>query len=232
VISSEGEFWDRRYRAEGAIWGEGPSPTALLAVRHLRPGGHVLEVGFGYGRDLAFLAGRGARVSGVEAAPAGRELAEGRLSRGGLRAERLWTGRFEDSDLPAASYDLVLCHRMAHLLLAPEAIARFARRVGEVLRPGGLLCLGARDARDRNPAEVFPVADGVYEYSCRPGHRIRYWDEATFREAFAPDFAILELTGAAEPETVARPVPCYLTLMAARKRADIVEAGEEGEKGR
>ena len=55
--SSEGTFWDHRYSAEGAIWGDGPSPTALLASRYLRPGTRVLEVGFGYGRDLAFLVG-------------------------------------------------------------------------------------------------------------------------------------------------------------------------------
>ena len=36
MSGDEGTFWDRRYRAEGEIWGDGPSPTALAAAPHLR----------------------------------------------------------------------------------------------------------------------------------------------------------------------------------------------------
>jgi SAM-dependent methyltransferase len=217
VTSSEGEFWDRRYLTEGAIWGEGPSPTARLAARYLGPGARVLEVGFGYGRDLVFLGRRGARVSGIELAPAGRSLAEERLRRQGVRAEALWTCRFEDCRLPARAYDLVLCHRMAHLLLTPDAVRDFVRKAADVLRPGGVLCLGARDRRDLNPEEVMEVDGGVYEYARRPGHRIRYWDETALREVFRDGFRILEMAPVDEPETVARAVPCHLTLVVARR---------------
>jgi hypothetical protein len=60
----------------------------------------------------------------------------------------------------------------------------------------------------------------VYEYSHRPGHRIRYWDDAAFREAFGPAFTILTLTEATELESVTQPVSCRLTVMVGRKKAD------------
>ena len=86
--STEGAFWDRRYREEGAIWGEGPSPAAVLLGRHLAPGNRVLDVGFGYGRDLVYLGQQGCRVSGVEMAVEGARQASRRLSDAGLMPER------------------------------------------------------------------------------------------------------------------------------------------------
>jgi len=227
-----GEFWDARFRTEGAIWGDAPSPTARLAADHARAGDRVLEVGFGYGRDLAFLGQRGCRVSGVDLSAAGLELAQARLQQSGVRPECLWTGPFEDSDIPALGFDVVLCHRMAHLLLTPEAVGRFARKVEEVLRPGGLVCLGARDLRDLNPADMVAVADQVYEYLRRPGHRIRYWSDDTFRRVFGGAFTLLTLLHAVESETEAHPVPCHLTVMVARKRpASAPVASPDGSAG-
>src|SRR5438876_9345834 len=64
--SSQGEFWDRRYSKEGAIWGEVPSPTAQTAARYVQPQDRVLDIGFGYGRDLPFFARQQCRVWGVD----------------------------------------------------------------------------------------------------------------------------------------------------------------------
>ena len=72
MTSDEREFWDRRYSREGAIWGDGPSPTALLLAGCLPPRARVLEVGFGYGRDLLFLLRNGCRVAGIELSGEGR----------------------------------------------------------------------------------------------------------------------------------------------------------------
>src|SRR5262249_53590251 len=87
IQSDEGAFWDRRYQAEGAIWGEAPSPTAWAAVRHLPARARVLEIGFGYGRDLAFLIGRGCKVVGIDLSSEGQRQAEGRSQQRGLKRE-------------------------------------------------------------------------------------------------------------------------------------------------
>ncbi len=231
MIANPGAFWDDRFRSEGAIWGDSPSPTAVQAARYAHPADRVLDIGFGYGRDLVFLARQRCRVWGIDLSPTGRSLAEARLHGDGLRPEQLWIGPFEDSDVPPASFDLVVCHRMAHLLLTPDDIGRFARKAEEVLRPGGLLCLGARDPRDPNPADMVLIGDQVYEYIRRPGHRIRCWDEDTYRKAFGRAFSILSLVQTVEAETAAQPVPCHLTVMVARKRQSPAAAGPPSSAG-
>ncbi len=216
--SDEGVFWDRRYRAEGAIWGDAPSPTARRAARYLSPGARVLEVGFGYGRDLSFLIRHGCQVVGIDLSQEGQQQAEARLKQEGLEPEDLLTGRFEDFPLPSGPFDAVVSHRVAHLLISREAIARFTDKVCQVLRPGGLLSLGARNRRDLDPAGMTRIEEGVYEYAHRPGHRIRYWDDESFQRAFGPAFTILALFDETELESVAQPVPCRLTVMVARKQ--------------
>jgi SAM-dependent methyltransferase len=216
--SSEGAYWDQRYRNEGAIWGDGPSPTARLAQRHLAATARILEVGFGYGRDLLLLAAQGHRVSGVECSREGHRRARSRLEDKGIGAEDLCLGRFEDCAFPDGRFDLLLCHRMLHLLETDEAVGQFAARAARVLAPAGLLCLGTRHVDDLNPQDMSWVAEGVYEYKHRPGHRIRYWHDGMFEEVFGSAFAILSTVRAVEPETTANPVPCQLVLMVARKK--------------
>jgi SAM-dependent methyltransferase len=215
--SEDGSFWDRRYREEGAIWGEEPSPTALLAAKYLRAHDRVLDIGFGYGRDVLFLARQGCRVAGIDLSCEGRRLTEERLQRAKLQAEALITGRFESVPLARGEFDALLSHRMIHLLTTPDAIAQFATKVLDVLKPGGLLCVAARNPLDLKPNGMIRVEQGVYEYASRPGHRIRYWDDAAFRGAFGNEFEILSLTPGSEIESMQRPVPCYFTMMAARR---------------
>jgi SAM-dependent methyltransferase len=216
MASEDGDFWDRRYQREGPIWGWEPSPTALAAQARLAAGSTVLDVGFGYGRDIAFYLRHDLNAAGIDMSAAGRRLALELLTRQGLQPSTLWTGRFEDMALSTAGFDAVCCHRMIHLLLDEAAVHRFVERVARVLRPGGLLCVAARNLHDLDRSAMTELQGTVFEYRNRPGHRIRYWDEDAFRHAFGPRFEILALTEASEAESQQRPVPCRLTVLVAR----------------
>jgi SAM-dependent methyltransferase len=215
--SDEGKFWDQRYSKEGPIWGTDPSPTAVLAAQYLPAGAHVLDAGFGYGRDLAFLLKSGFRVSGIDLSVEGRRLALDWLHDQGLKPEQLWTGRFEETAFPEP-FDAILSHRVIHLMETAESVAAFAGKVESTLRPGGLLCVAARNPHDLHPDVMVRVADRVYEYAKRPGHRIRYWDDQAFQEAFGDAFAFLALTEKVEQESAQQPVPCHCTVMIGRKK--------------
>jgi SAM-dependent methyltransferase len=217
--SNEPQFWDERFRREGAIWGDAPSLTAGIASSLLAAKSRVLEIGFGYGRDLAFMLREGHRVSGIDLSSEARFKTEARLRRERLTANGLVTGRFEDNEFSDAAFDAVLSHRMAHLLLTDESVERFVASAKRVLRPRGILCLTVRCAEDLNPGEVRRVAGDVYDYTLRPGHRIRYWDEAGLRRVFGKSFSVLSLQHVTEIESSERPVPCHLTLMICRKAA-------------
>jgi SAM-dependent methyltransferase len=139
MTSNEGAFWDHRFSTEGAIWGNGPSPTAELAARYLHDGECVLEVGFGYGRDVCYLLRQNYRVFGIEASREARRLTQGRLRREGLKADSLLLGHFEENTLADGSFDAVVCHRLLHLLVSRKAVAQFVEQVQRVLWTGGLL---------------------------------------------------------------------------------------------
>lgn len=227
MAGDDSAFWDQRYRQEGAVWGDEPSPTAFrlaLLLEHgllsVPPpkGPRVLEVGFGYGRDLVYLGGQGCRLWGIEPSSQGRTMAEERLACQGIRPERLLPGRFEEADLPGETFDGFLSHRLIHLLLAQTTVTDFAVHIHRCLRPGGILALGARSRLDLNPADMVEVERGIYEYRHRPGHRIRYWDRPMFEAAFGAAFDVIALEDATEPECLARPVPCHLTILLARKK--------------
>jgi SAM-dependent methyltransferase len=175
-------------------------------------------VGFGYGRDLAFLLRQAHRVWGIDLSAEGRRRAELELRREALAPECLTTGAFEENTYQAGFFDAVLSHRMAHLLVTEEAVACFSERVQHVLRPGGILCIGARNLADLNLAEMRSVSDDVYEYIHRPGHCIRYWSDAAFQKAFGRAFDFLTLDHVYEPESVSHLVPCHLTVLIATKR--------------
>src|SRR5262249_37971049 len=152
-------------------------------LRYLSTNARVLEVGFGYGRDTAFLLRQGYRVWGIDLSPEAHRRTESRLRREGLAAERLETGPLEGRACPDGLFDPAPGHRLAHLLVTDEAVERFADKVRRVLRPGGLLCLAVRNVEDMKPDEVRQVGDNVYEYTPRPGHWIRFWDDEALRKA-------------------------------------------------
>jgi SAM-dependent methyltransferase len=219
-MDSIATFWNQRYGAHSACWGEGGSPTLQVALRHFPASGRALEIGYGYGRDLVALARRGLAMTGIDPSDEGRTMAEERLTALGLSGATLMTADFTDQDLPPPAFDAVLSHRTLHLMTAPGSVDRFVRKLAAVVRPGAVVCIGTRDLRDLDPARMIGHhhGDDVYEYSDRPGHVISYWDDERFRRTFAADFDVVALEQASEQEASDNPVPCYLTIMVARRK--------------
>jgi Methyltransferase domain len=195
VSEAAATFWNQRYRDHSACWGDAGSPTLQVALKHFPATGRVLEIGYGYGRDLVSLARR-------------------------VKSVTLLTADFTEARLPESSFDAVLSHRTLHLMTEPGAAGRFATRLAVVAKPGAVVCIGTRDLRDLDPARMIGHhhGDDVYEYSDRPGHVISYWDDERFRKTFVADFDVVSLEHASEQEASDNPVPCYLTIMVARRR--------------
>ena len=217
ATSHEGEFWNQRYRNEGAIWGEAPSPTAQILSRFLHANDHVLDVGCGYGRDLHFLIECGYRASGIDLSNTAIENAECRLRKHCCRAESLIFGQFEARLFPSGHFDALISHRLLHLLFDGEQTAQFVEEIWKALRPNGVVAVSARNFHDLDPLAMVEVGGGVYEYKHRPGHLIRYWNESAFRSVFGEMFSIESFTEAVEDESQRQPVPCHFTVMLGRK---------------
>ena len=188
-------YWDGRYRADGAIWGETPSELAAVAIERLRALGpkavglSLLDLGCGYGRDaLALWRALGMAVGGVDGAARAISMARAALP-AAARIEYRCLGLAEmgGADVGLARFDVVYCSNV-YQILEPAARAVLRAAVRDRLASGGLLFLSTLSARDPQhagkgravPGEPGSFVEQTYLHLCR-------------REELAADFGFLEL---------------------------------------
>ena len=135
-----GTYWNKRYREEGAIWGDRPSPTAEWAQRHFRERGcdSLLVAGCGYGRNLSCFAGQGyTRLLGLDLSSEAVEMARRNFPELDLRCGDL----LELAPEPAP-FSALYAFNLLHFFLA-EGRRNFADAARRLLAPGGLLAISA-----------------------------------------------------------------------------------------
>ncbi|HVU72045.1 MAG TPA: class I SAM-dependent methyltransferase [Mycobacteriales bacterium] len=152
------------------------APAADVAVDRLAPaaGEHVVDLGCGTGNAAVRVAGRGARVTGVEPAPRLRAVAQERLARAGFADATVVAGEAAAMPLDDASADAIIS--VFGVIFAPDPELA-AIEMARVVRPGGRIVLTAwrmssafavagksrRDAMARATgqpaADVFPWSD-------------------------------------------------------------------------
>ena len=140
-------FWDRSARRYAArpVADEKAYETTLERTRAwLKPTDDVLEIGCGTGSTAIRLAPHAGRITATDISPEMIAIAEERRSAGGPGNVTFLAAGLSDARLEAAAFDVVLAFNVLHLLEdLPDALSR----IGQVLKPGGLLisktpCLG------------------------------------------------------------------------------------------
>jgi SAM-dependent methyltransferase len=131
--SSRPEFWDTRYRGGVTPWDAAGVPGRLEEFLENLPSSKVLIPGCGAGYEVKAFAERGHDVLAIEFSDAAIEAAQRAL---GPLADRVRKADFFAFD--AAPFDLV--YERAFLCALPRRLwPQWARRVAELLRPGGAL---------------------------------------------------------------------------------------------
>jgi len=122
---------------------EGAGPFELEIVeRHVRPGGRLLDVGCGAGREAIGFARAGFSVVAIDLAPGMIEAARENARREGLAIEFRVQSATELAD-PPGSFDGVFCAGAAYNHIPGRALRiETLRRLGRALAPGGALLLG------------------------------------------------------------------------------------------
>ncbi|MGW1184080.1 class I SAM-dependent methyltransferase [Streptomyces drozdowiczii] len=140
----------------------------LAELAGARPGSRVLEVGCGTGQATVPLAGRGCRITAVEAGPSMAAVARRNLA--GARGVEVVTAEFESWPLPSEPYDTVLAVTSFHWIDPAVRVARAA----DALRPGGALAVVRTQHVAGGTEEFFVDVQRCYERfdpDTKPGTR-------------------------------------------------------------
>lgn len=114
--------YDELYKAHPNAFGNGkPEGIVLEAIKHLKPGAQVIELGAGQGRNAVVVAAEGFDVLATDTSEVGVETIN-RLS-AELNLPNL-KGEMQDMQTPLeANYDLIITTFTLHFLLDTEARA-------------------------------------------------------------------------------------------------------------
>ncbi|WP_128818273.1 class I SAM-dependent methyltransferase [Streptomyces sp. S063] len=121
------------------------------------PGSRVLEIGCGTGQATVPLAGRGCRITAVEAGPRMAAIARRNLAES--PAAQVVTAEFESWPLPAEPFDVVLAATAFHWIDPAERVPRAA----DALRPGGALAVVRSQHVMGGTEEFFVEVQRCYE---------------------------------------------------------------------
>ena len=132
------DFWQQHFEAGTIPWDRGgPSPQLVAWLGHaVRAGETVLVPGCGSGWDVAELANAGARVTGIDYAPAAVAKAEA------LLRERALVATIVEADVlewaPSSPVDAVY-EQTCLCALHPDHWKRYGDQLHAWLKPGGRL---------------------------------------------------------------------------------------------
>ncbi len=181
-------------KRQSVMWGTGPYQriTETLGDIHElvldrldpQPGEDVLDLACGTGALGELAASRGARVTGVDLAPALIETAKQRAAERGLEIEYR-VGDAEALELPDASFDAV--GSTCGIMFAPDHAAS-ARELARVTKPGGRIAL-ANWTPTGGLARMFGVMR-PYQPAPPPSNPFDWGDERRVRELLGEWFEL------------------------------------------
>jgi trans-aconitate 2-methyltransferase len=206
------DYWDKRFKAEGPIWGNAPSATALAAEKLFRERGvkSVLVPGSGYGRHTSFFAQQGYTVTGIEVSAEALALAPKHS------AVTHHLGSVLDFRYKTGFFDAVYCFNVLHLFHAADR-ARFLEKISSALKNGGLAFFAVFSEEEPQFGQGPETEPHTFE--SKPGRPVHFFTDHDLRDSFRA-FEILDsgLTDDPEEHGAQGPHTHRLRWIAAAKR--------------
>jgi cyclopropane fatty-acyl-phospholipid synthase-like methyltransferase len=184
------EYWDKRFLAEGKIWGESPSRTATHALEIFQSNAvrKVLVPGSGYGRNTKVFSTSGFGVTGIEISPIACEIAHEFDP-----FSRHYNTSVLDMSCLDDTYDAVYGFNILHLFHENDR-KLFIDNCLEKLNANGLMFFTVFSEKEASYGKGREVEKDTFE--SKPGRPVHYFTENDLREQSAK-FDIIE-TGLAE----------------------------------
>jgi SAM-dependent methyltransferase len=199
-VDPTGAFWDRTYLQDPDFFGSGASSLARTSLGLLSrevPGGSVLELGCGTGRDLCYFAQHGFEVAGCDRSSIATRHANLRLS--ALRDEVPPRARVVMRDaleflaeLPEGRMDVVYSNLFYNQEVDERRLRAMFHGVARALHPQGFHLFAVRSTTDPWYGRGTPRGGDVFD----PGASsppLRFFDEASLRELLGGEFTLESL---------------------------------------
>lgn len=187
-----GDEWEDVYQDQGRRWGDEPGALAPVAVDRMldpslsAPGGAVLDIGCGYGRDSVYLARElGRRVVGIDPAPRAIELANSSAPPDLDLEYRCATV----DDLGGEAFAAVYLSNTYHVMRLREREA-VQQALAGLLVPGGLFFFAALAVGDpEHWGTGTPVPGDADSYQAEDGY-LHYSSPASLQPEFGDSLVI------------------------------------------
>jgi len=187
------EYWDKRYEAEGKIWGESPSRTAEYALELFRKNDvkKLLVPGSGYGRNTRLFSASGIKVVGVEISRAACKIAHEFDP-----ATRIFNDTVLDMSYLAGNYDTIYCFNVLHLFRQYDR-QFFINQCTNRIKKQGLMFFTVFSEKEESYGKGKQVEKNTFE--SKPGRPVHYFDEDDLKAHFQK-MEILETGVMEDPE--------------------------------
>jgi len=192
-IEDANEYWDKRFKDEGKIWGELPSRTAHYALELFRRSDvkRILVPGSGYGRNSKLFSTLGFDVTGIEISEVAHNLAKEFDP-----LTKFYRGSVLDMSFDAGRYDAIYCFNVLHLFRENER-RLLVRECANKLRDKGFMFFTVFSEREPSFGKGKEIENNTFE--SRPGRPVHYFTEDGLREHFS-NFETVKMGMIEEPE--------------------------------
>ena len=186
------EYWESKYREDGAPWKFEPADSVMIAMELFRKEklNHVLIPGVGYGRNARLFDDNGFRLTGIEISRSAIELAK----ENGLDF-RIHHGSVMSMPFDNDQYDAIFCYALIHLLNKNER-KRFLKSCFNQLREGGLMVFVVASKNLTMYGKGKFLSQDRYEIA--KGLQVYFYDDLSVSKEFS-DFGLSQCYDIAEP---------------------------------
>lgn len=172
------EYWDERYRAEGKIWGETPSQTAVYALELFKKENVIkmLVPGSGYGRNTRLFSSSGFKVTGVELSETACKMAHQFDP-----ATRIFNDSVLDISYLGTKYDAIYCFNVLHVFREYDRALFFNQCISRI-KKGGVMFFTVFSENDPSYGTGKEIEKNTFE--SRPGRAAHYFSEDDLKAQF------------------------------------------------
>ncbi len=208
------EYWESRFKNEGAMWKLEPADSALLALKLFQNSGFrkILVPGMGYGRNAKVFHDNGFKVTGIEISASAVQLAK----ENGLTF-KMHCGSVTQMPFDDELYECIYCYALIHLLNKAER-KQFLRNCFNQLKPGGIMVFTVASVS----MSLFGTGRKLSENRFRvsKGLEVYFYDNKAVEKEFSP-FGLNEIQDIAEPvKFMENQDPILMKLVVCHKPAD------------